>query len=63
MKEFDELGLFWLPGHEEDALSGRLQFDPKEGGINLSLVGGFDNAPDNGDSLKLRILGWRGTTG
>ncbi len=45
------------------ALSGRLQFDPKEGGINLSLVGGFDNAPDNGDSLKLRILGWRGTTG
>ena len=60
MKEFDELGLFWLPGHEEDALSGRLQFDPKEGGINLSLVGGFDNAPDHGDSSKLRILGWRG---
>ena len=29
MKAFDDLGLFWLPGHEEDALSGRLQFDPK----------------------------------
>jgi hypothetical protein len=60
MKEFDELGLFWLPDHEEDALSGRLKFDPKEGGITLSLVGRFDNAADDDEDSNLRILGWRG---
>jgi hypothetical protein len=60
MRAFDELGLFWLPGHEEDALSGRLQFDPKGDGINLSLVGAFDNAPDDGDDSEFRIVGWRG---
>jgi hypothetical protein len=59
MRAFDDLGLFWLPGHEEDALSGRLQFDPKGDGINLSLVGEFANAPD-GDDSQFRIVGWRG---
>jgi hypothetical protein len=59
MRTFDELGLFWLPGHEEDALSGRLQFDPNGDGLNLSLVGEFENAPDREDSQS-RILGWRG---
>ena len=59
MKAFDELGLFWLPGHEEDALSGRLRFDPTGGGINLSLVGDFAHAPAGPDSL-FRIVGWRG---
>jgi ApeA N-terminal domain 1 len=59
MRAFDELGLFWLPGHEDDALSGRLQFDPKGDGLNLSLVGEFENAPDREDS-QFRILGWRG---
>jgi len=60
MRAFDELGLFWLPGHEEHALSGRLQFDPKGDGINLSLVGTFDNAPDDGGDSEFRIVGWRG---
>jgi hypothetical protein len=60
MRAFDELGLFWLSGHEEDALSGRLQFDPKGDGINLSLVGMFDNAPDDGDDSQFRIVGWLG---
>ncbi len=60
MKAFDDLGLFWLPGHEEDALSGRLQFDPKGDGITLSLVGMFDNAPDDRGEPELRIVGWRG---
>jgi hypothetical protein len=59
MRAIDELGLFWLPGHEAGALSGRLQFDPKGDGITLSLVGMFDNAPDDTDSL-FRIVGWIG---
>jgi hypothetical protein len=62
MRALDGLGVFWLSGYEEDALSGRLQFDPKDGGINLSLVGTFDNAPDDGDGgePKIRIIGWIG---
>lgn len=47
MRALDSLGLFWLQGHEDDALSGRLCFDPNKGGaINLTLVGKFDNAFD-----------------
>jgi hypothetical protein len=59
MRAIDELGLFWLPGHEDDALSGRLRFDPKDDGISLSLVGAFDSAPDSSD-LLFRIIGWIG---
>jgi hypothetical protein len=59
MKAIDELGLFWLPGHEDDALSGRLRFDPTSDGIDLTLVGRFDNTPENSDSL-FRIVGWIG---
>jgi ApeA-like protein/HEPN superfamily Apea-like protein len=60
MRAFDELGLFWLPDHEEQALSGRLQFDPKGEGISLSLVGMFDNVPEDRDQATFRIIGWRG---
>ncbi|HKR49383.1 MAG TPA: HEPN domain-containing protein [Pseudonocardiaceae bacterium] len=60
MRALDKLGVFWLPGHEEKALSGRLQFDPKGDGITLSLVGRFDNEPDNGAEQKCRIIGWLG---
>ena len=60
MRAFDELGLFWLAGHEEQALSGRLQFDPEGDGISLSLVGVFDNEPDDGGHSTFRIVGWRG---
>jgi ApeA N-terminal domain 1 len=60
MRAFDELGLFWLAGHEEQALSGRLQFDPKGDGISLSLVGVFDKEPDDGGHSTFRIVGWRG---
>jgi hypothetical protein len=59
MRAIDALGEFWLPSHEDDTLSGRLQFDPKGDGINLSLVGVFDKAPNDSNSW-FRILGWIG---
>src|SRR5262245_14525553 len=61
MERIDKLGLFWLPGYEDDALSGRLQFDPEGAGITLSLVGIFDHAQEDDGSPELRILGWLGT--
>lgn len=61
MKAIDELGIFWLASHEDDALSGRLQFDPAEGGISLSLVGDFDNVGRNSDDPGLCIHGWIGS--
>ncbi|MEV4139370.1 HEPN domain-containing protein [Dactylosporangium sp. NPDC049742] len=62
MQPIDSLGLFWLPGHDEDGdrLSGRLQFDPAGGGIDLSLVGVFDHAVDDGGKPIVRIFGWLG---
>jgi hypothetical protein len=60
MQSIDSLGLFWLPDHDGDQLSGRLQFDPAGGGINLSLVGAFDNAVADGGEPTLRIFGWLG---
>ncbi|MFC6021882.1 HEPN domain-containing protein [Plantactinospora solaniradicis] len=60
MRKIDELGLFWLHGHPEDRLSGRLRLDPT-GGIDLALVGAFGHAQDlNGEPAE-RILGWLGT--
>jgi hypothetical protein len=46
MKDLDSAGVFWLPGHEDDRLSGRLVFSPRERNIVLSLVGIFENSPD-----------------
>jgi hypothetical protein len=57
MEKIDELGLFWLSGHEDDALTGRLTFDPETDGTRLSLVGTFDGLDEENDS-ELRILGW-----
>jgi hypothetical protein len=61
MQSIDSLGLFWLPDHDGDRLSGRLKFDPAGGGINLSLVGTFDNAADDGGEPAVRIFGWLGS--
>jgi hypothetical protein len=58
MRALDGLGLFWLPGREDDALSGRLIFNPSGDGINLTLVGTFDNAPNDQGDADVRILGW-----
>jgi hypothetical protein len=60
MQSIDRLGLFWLPDHDGDQLSGRLQFDPAGGGINLSLVGAFENAVADGGEPTVRIFGWLG---
>ena len=61
MQSIDSLGLFWLPDNDGDRLSGRLQFDPTNGGINLSLVGAFDNAAaDDVGGPAIRIFGWLG---
>lgn len=59
MRSFDDLGVFWLAGYEDDTLSGQLQFDPAAGGIDLSLVGTFDRAVDSGDAT-VRLNGWVG---
>ncbi|WP_326552880.1 HEPN domain-containing protein [Micromonospora sp. NBC_01813] len=60
MRTIDQLGLFWLDGHPDDALSGRLLFDPSSG-IELSIVGMFDNlALSEARSIR-RIIGWIGS--
>ena len=41
MEGVDDLGLFWLPDDEDDALAGRLVFDPNDTGTNLYLMGVF----------------------
>ncbi|HKX13834.1 MAG TPA: HEPN domain-containing protein [Propionibacteriaceae bacterium] len=61
MQSIDSLGLFWLPDHDGDQLSGRLKFDPAGGDINLSLVGTFDNAVADGGEPTVRIFGWLGS--
>ncbi|MGY3515317.1 ApeA N-terminal domain 1-containing protein [Micromonospora sp. PTRAS2] len=60
MREIDELGLFWLTGHEEDTLTGRLRFDPEKG-ASVSLVGIFDNEADSDAEQMTRINGWIGS--
>jgi ApeA N-terminal domain 1 len=60
MQSIDSLGLFWLPDQDGDRLSGRLLFDPANGGINLSLVGAFDNAAADVGGPAIRIFGWLG---
>lgn len=61
MRELDGLGVFWIPAHEEDVLSGHLRFDPKGDGITLSLVGTFNNVPGGGrGEPQPRIVGWLG---
>lgn len=59
MRKIDELGIFWIDGHETDELQGRLRFDPEEG-IKLSLIGEFDAAPQSESDDQIRILGWIG---
>ena len=61
MDPIDSLGVFWLPGKEDDDLSGRLQFEPTSSGIELSLVGTFDNAVDVNTDPNGRIFGWIGS--
>lgn len=60
MDAIDSLGVFWLPGHGDDKLSGRLQFEPVGGGIRLSLVGAFEHAVDNHGDPSQRVFGWIG---
>jgi hypothetical protein len=60
MHSIDSSGLFWLPDHHNDKLSGRLQFNPVGGGIGLSVVGAFDNAAEDGSAPIVRIFGWLG---
>lgn len=43
MKELDSSGIFWLPDHENDPLSGRLTYSPT-GNIMLTLIGDFQNS-------------------
>jgi hypothetical protein len=61
MQSIDSLGVFWLPDHDGDQLSGRLRFNPADGGINLSLVGTFDSAVADGGEPTVRIFGWLGS--
>jgi hypothetical protein len=60
MQPIDQLGYFWLAGHEDDCLSGRLLFDPAGGGITLTLVGRFDHAKEDGGEPTVRLMGWLG---
>jgi len=61
MRKIDELGVFWVEGHVDDELHGRLRFDPEDEGITLSLIGTFDAVSPNGSDELIRILGWIGT--
>jgi len=46
MRQIDDLGLFWLPGEDDNAISARLTFDPASSdGIKLSIVGRRENSP------------------
>ncbi|TDB73335.1 HEPN domain-containing protein [Micromonospora sp. KC721] len=60
MEEIDELGIFWLAGHEEDSLTGRLRFDPEKG-ASVSLVGIFDHGAGAETGETTRINGWIGS--
>lgn len=40
MEPFEDEGVFWLPSHENEQRTGRLQFDPVEG-ATLIVMGGF----------------------
>lgn len=60
MRKIDELGVFWVDGHEDDELYGRLRFNPENDGITLSLTGTFDAVSPNDDGALVRILGWIG---
>jgi len=44
MESFEDEGLFWLPGGEQEQRAGRLKFDSAEGGT-LSIIGGFGSFP------------------
>ena len=57
MRSIDKLGIFWIEGHDDDVLTGRLVFDPKNNGTDLELVGWFKNQ-DRNSNAKVRVHGW-----
>jgi hypothetical protein len=65
MKPFESFGVFWRASKsEEEALSGRLVFDPQDG-AHLELVGHFDTGTrwpfeENGDVEPVTLYGWLG---
>ncbi|MEU7209705.1 HEPN domain-containing protein [Streptomyces sp. NPDC044989] len=59
MRKIDELGVFWVAGHEDDELQGRLRSDPEDG-ITLKLIGTFEATNPNNNDEIVRILGWIG---
>lgn len=61
MRSFDDLGVFWLPGHDDDRLAGRLRFDPVDGRIDLELVGVFDRESEDDGEATVRLNGWVGS--
>jgi ApeA N-terminal domain 1 len=61
MEPFENDGIFWRPGKDNEQLSGRLKFDPVEG-ATLSLIGGFGDIIDQftEQSANIRIHGVAG---
>jgi hypothetical protein len=61
MKPFEDEGMFWLPGKEDEQRAGRLKFDAVEG-ATLSLMGGFGNIIDqfSNQARMIRIHGVAG---
>src|SRR4051812_30105238 len=57
MRSIDKLGIFWIEGHDDDVLTGRLVFNPKNNGADLELVGWFKNQ-DRNSNAKVRVHGW-----
>lgn len=61
MESFEDDGVFWLPGKENDQRTGRLKFDSIEG-ASLDLLGAFGDLKDqfNPEPQTLRIHGVAG---
>ncbi|MBO4271275.1 HEPN domain-containing protein [Microbispora triticiradicis] len=55
MDAFQGEGIFWLPGHEDDKVAGRITFDPKDG-ATLELIGRFDYFSERSGQF-VRIVG------
>jgi ApeA N-terminal domain 1/Apea-like HEPN len=61
MESFEDDGVFWLPGKETEQRTGRIKFDPAEGGT-LTVMGGFGDLPEQfqGQEQSRRIFGIAG---